>query len=339
MSESRATNRDRIGRLLRLAGPRPGAPPETERRVHAAVHEVWRERVRWRRRRRVLVRGGLAMAAAASVIAVLGALYWPLFERAPAYEGPVATVEAISGPVRTWSPDARLGTPGAPLRVGDTVVAGAVVDTGVLGRAALRLTGGHSVRLDFGTRLEPASPGSLVLERGALYFDSGPAAAASDPVIVRTPLGAVQDIGTQFEVRLDEERIRVRVREGSVHLDHDEQSWEAGAGVELTLDTSGSLSRRSVPIYGPDWNWILDVAPAFELEGSTLEAFLAWVSRETGWTTRFAAGVSGTPAAEIVLYGTIEGMRPDEALDAVLPTCGLAHRLQEGTLVLEAAES
>ena len=32
------------------------------------------------------------------------------------------------------------------------------------------------------------------------------------------------------------------------------------------------------------------------------------------------------------LHGSIDGMTPVEALDAVLPTCGLTHRVDAGTL-------
>ena len=107
-----------------------------------------------------------------------------------------------------------------------------------------------------------------------------------------------------------------------------------GVGTALMLTASGELSRRTTPIYGPEWDWILDVSPSFSLEGETLEAFLGWVSRETGWDLEFA---SETVAASlpVVLHGSVDGMRPNQALEAVLPTCGLTHRLAGGTLRIE----
>jgi hypothetical protein len=66
------------------------------------------------------------------------------------------------------------------------------------------------------------------------------------------------------------------------------------------------------------------------VEGNTLGAFLDWVSREGGWTVTFAD--SGHSAAA---RATKLSVRPDglkgltlvEALEVILPTCGLRHRI------------
>src|SRR2546427_815740 len=82
------------------------------------------------------------------------------------------------------------------------------------GRAALRLDAGPSVRLDAGSDLRLVSAHVLELRRGAVYVDTGArspngsAATASgaegpaSPIEIRTSLGRVRDVGTQFEVRL-----------------------------------------------------------------------------------------------------------------------------------------
>jgi hypothetical protein len=352
-------NGDRIGRLLRLAGPRPIAPHDSEERVRNAVHDVWRESVQGRQRRRFLVRSGFALAAAASIVAMVGLLWQPTIVEEPVFVGSIGRVEAVKGSVWLKDPAAEPGSKGLRLSVGDEVPAGMVVDTGVLGRAALRLTSGSSLRLDRLTRLQGVSDTVVALEAGALYFDSGATDAAveaslestqlaASQVEVRTELGVVQDIGTQFEVRLvpsDAERaaaaepgaqMRVRVREGLVNLDRNGESYDAGAGVELMVDSGGDLSRRQVAVFGPDWEWILTVAPPFEIEGSTLQAFLGWVSRETGLQPSFADADTEGSSSEVVLHGSILGMRPDQALEAVLPTCRLEHRLDSGILVIEA---
>lgn len=243
-------------------------------------------------------------------------------------------VEAVTGTVRLVS-DAR--DEGRQLEVGDLIESGTLIDTGAEGRAAVRMASGSSLRLDHDTRLRGLTDVAVELESGALYFDSSGGEEA-DPIEVRTPFGVVHDVGTLFEVRLGERRMRVRVREGAVNLDRDGRIHDAEAGIELTVDADGALSRRSVAIFGPDWEWILAVAPGFELEGTTLDSFLAWINRETGWSPRFLDPEAAEGAASVVLHGSIEGMRPTQALEAVLPTCGLVHRLDGGILVIQAED-
>ncbi len=322
---------DHIGRLLRLAGPRPAAPHEREARVRESVRLEWRASVLQRRRRKWLVGGGVGLAAAAALVALVGVVYRPLATPEPAFGGPVGQVETVAGKVRMRvANDAE-----QVLRVGDVITAGSVIDTGPLGRAAVRMASGSSLRLDRGTRLRGLTDARVALERGAVYFDSG-AAGAGAPMEIQTPLGVVHDVGTQFEVRLEGERMRVRVREGLVNVDRDGRRYDAGAGVELTVDATGALSRRSVPIFGPGWEWILAVAPTFELEGQTLDVFLEWVQRETGLSPSFVDPRTAAGAPGVVVHGSIEGMRPDQALEAVLPTCGLVHRVDSGILVIQA---
>ncbi len=322
---------DHIGRLLRLAGPRPAAPHEREARVKTTVHTEWLAAIRVRRRRKWMIGGGFGLAAAAALLAMVGLVYQPTLAPEPVFEGEVGFFETVSGTVRLHEDSGGE----RPVRVGDVIEAGSVIDTGVLGRAAVRLASGHSLRLDRNTRLRGLSDSAVTLESGALYLDSGDAPIDRSAEI-RTAFGVVYDVGTLFEVRLDREQIRVRVREGAINLDRDGQRYDAEAGIELTVDAGGVLTRRSVPIFGPEWDWILAVAPTFELEGSTLDVFLEWVNRETGWSARFLDPRSEAAAPGVVLHGSVEGMRPDQALAAVLPTCGLVHRVDGGILVIQA---
>ena len=322
---------DAIGRLLRLAGPRPSVPRETEDRVRARTHQVWRQELRSRRRRRYLW-PGIGVAAAAGLAFAL--ISRPGIENAtePSQSVLVARLQAATG---TITQSASSGDRSRRVRSGEALFSGSRIDTGTQARAALTLTGGASLRLDTNTRLLLAGERVLVLERGAIYFDSVGDADNVAPLEIQTDLGVIRDIGTQFEVRRGDE-LTIRVREGLVHLDSDRTSHEASVGVELRVSAAGTLSRRTVPIYGPSWDWILDVAPTFALEGHTLDSFLAWVSRETGWTMEFVDRAVADSSADVVLHGSIEGLRPDRALDAVLPTCSLEHRFEGGILLIQA---
>jgi hypothetical protein len=318
---------DAVARLIRLAGPRPDVPDERARRVKAAVRGRWQEEVRARRRRSRWLLG--ALVAAATFLVTLGlAVTRTRVATPPELSVPAATVEVVAGSVGLVAP-AGGGT--VRLGLGDLVPARSTVSTGADSRAAFRLASGASLRVDRATRLTIASAQDVLLEQGTVYVDNA-AAGARGSLQVRTGLGVLQDIGTQFEVRVGESVLRLRVREGTVRLFRSTGSETAGAGVELTVDARRQVVRRSVPAAGHEWAWTIAIAPSFALEGRRLPEFLRWAVRETGWRLEFASPQIEESMRDVVLHGSVGGLAPEQALAAVLPTCGLAFRVEDGAL-------
>jgi hypothetical protein len=81
------------------------------------------------------------------------------------------------------------------------------------------------------------------------------------------------------------------------------------------------------------------VAPEFELEGHTLGEFLDWAAAEHGLRVEFEDPAVRPRAVATVLHGSVRGMDPDEALDTVLPTCGLRHSLRDDVLLIARTEA
>jgi len=310
-------------RLLRLAGQRQPVPPERESRVRAAVRAQWRRGLIARRRQRWLW-AAVPLAAAALVVLAVGGL---LRRGAPGVV--VASVDAVVGRVRVDAPVAA-----AEPVVGTVLRAGSVVESGDDGRIALRMEGVGSVRLDTASRLVLDAPGRVVLERGAVYLDSGPA-HRGEALTVVTAFARVRDIGTQLEVRLFDSTVRVRVREGGASLERAGRLGTVGSSQEATVAGEGVLRVRPLAAGDPGWQWILAIAPPFRLEGSTAVSFLSWATRETGLELRWAKPELAAAAASIALHGDIAGLRPDEAPAVVLATCGLTCRVEGGTLVVD----
>ena len=50
--------------------------------------------------------------------------------------------------------------------------------------------------------------------------------------------------------------------------------------------------------------------------------------------SRTEAKYVGRPLTD-VLRGSIDGLTPEQALEAILPTCGLAHRIANGTVTID----
>ncbi len=319
-----------LASLLRAAGPRPEPPARDKEVVKAAALAQWQWTVRQERRRRVFRRASVALAAAALAVVILQ----PGLRRQLGLgrSVPLGTVEVAMGDV-----SGGLGTESRPLTVGTDLFPGSLVETAEVGvgsagsRALLRLVGGSGLRLDDGSRLRLLAEGVLALDRGAIYVDSGPGGAA---VEIHTPLGEVRDIGTRFEVRLEEgsSSLRVRVRDGEVELKHAGVTHVAGAGEEMLQGADGTFARGAVKPYGEAWDWVVAILPRFVIEGRSLAEFLRWVAHEGGWELRYSDPSLEAMAAEVVLYGSVEGLALEDAAAAMLAGSGLTHRLTDGAL-------
>ena len=161
--------------------------------------------------------------------------------------------------------------------------------TGSDGRVALALAGERVAST--GSRHENHSRGAQRIEvlAGAVYVDAGLTRASSQSLQIDTPAGAVRHLGTQYEIRLLQPGTRIRVREGRVELsDRSGSTEQLAAGEQLIVSANGIHERAMVAADAPDWSWVTAVAPPFDIEGRSLNEFLAWVSRETGVEVAFA---------------------------------------------------
>lgn len=323
-------------RLLRLGGMRAEVPTDREDRVRRAFLDECRASARARvvRRRTVTAAAVLSMAAAAT----LAVRVWLPREVTPPVGSTVAIVEQLEGSgARVSGQRASTATQIGP---SDTLHAGDQIETGATGRVSLRLSHGVSLRVDRGSRARLVSASAIELGAGAVYVDSGPQAPelkndARNTLEVHTSLGIVRDIGTQFEIRLNDSSLRVRVRSGVVEVRGTARAEEVSArsGTELTVGPAGVTSRAVAP-YGPDWAWAASLGPAFETEGRPLDAFLQHVCREQGWTLTYADAKLARDASGMILHGSTAGLQPSDALTVALATTGLTHRLDHGELLI-----
>ena len=322
------TTDDEVAVLVRLAGTSdPIEPLDKDRiaRVRTAVHDAWRDDyvARQLKMRRLRLTGVGLLAVTASIV-IATAIWRPVRTPAPVpVKVPtlVAHIDQVTGA-------------SAPFTTGDAVTSGSTVTTSV-GTLTMTLTSGVNLRLDAATSARVDSLTDVVLERGGMYVDG------ASPISIHTPAGVVHDVGTQFEVRLEDGGVRIRVRDGQVAVTYaNGVDARAVAGEELFSKSDGSygsISRRSIATTGTDWAWAERAAPPFSVEGKTLGAFLDWVTREGAWTVTFADPGFSETARATVLHGRpnlLKGDTPAEALDVILPTCGLRHRIDRNRVVI-----
>jgi ferric-dicitrate binding protein FerR (iron transport regulator) len=314
--------------LLRMSGARSAMPAFREARVRAAVHSRWRLDTRRRIVRTRALIASLSLVSAAALVVIAG--------RIPARDQPrtaigdiVATVEEIDGSPRRVQGTAD-GSIAKDLADKDPVRSGEWVETDAGARVALRFADGTSVRLDVGSRVRPLSAGAIELSAGAVYVDTG---RESGRFEVRTPIATAHDIGTQFELRLMDRALRLRVRSGLVELRDGPRSVAGRGGTEVTFSDTGAVS-RPIAAHGSEWDWTAAISPPLKIEGLALASFLESMSREHGWALVYGDPSLAREAAGIVLHGSVERLSPREALDVTLRTSGLKHRLDAGELVV-----
>jgi hypothetical protein len=319
-----------VGQVIGRAGPRPPIESARAARVRAAVESAWRAAVRRRRRRRRAAWLGAGLASAAAVIV---AVWRPWSAGAPApvavTPATVATVTAVNGDVSRNSADGR----SARIAVGESIAAGVWFEARESGMAAVSLAGGGDVRIDRGSRIRFDASRVLALERGRIYLD---VVASQGGVTIATPAGVVRDVGTRFEVQMADGTLRLRVREGAVQLDRVGRTDRTSAGTEVAV-TGEIVTTRAATRYGPSWDWITLAAPAFKVEGATLDAFLTWAVREGGWTLDVPEAGVRDRARGTVLHGDVAGLTAAEAVAVVLPTCGLRATWSTGRMVVRTA--
>ena len=319
-----------IERVLKSAGLREKPPADVERAVREQLRGQWRDVVAERSRRG---RQRVAYALAAGVVAAVVGV-WAIAPRFADSPVAVASVALASGDLRVTSGWLDRWH---DVSTGQALLEGQTLETGPDGRGALALPGGISARVARGSRLIVAARDRLELARGTIYVDSGPVPTPAAPLAVVTPSGTVRHVGTQYEVRLLPAGVRVRVRDGTIEWRSSGGTLErSGAGEQLTISNDGRVERTSVPGYGAAWDWTLEAAPSIDIEGMPLSRFLAWAARETGRGIAYATPEVEREAAGIVVHGSITGLTPPEALDAVLATTNVQARVSGGSLVVDA---
>jgi ferric-dicitrate binding protein FerR (iron transport regulator) len=307
-----------IAALLRAVGSRPAASAEAMAAARTAVEAEWRATVAARQRRRQFT--GWAMAASVALGAVAVWLVRPLVQPEAQV---VASLARVVGGVEENTGDGRW----TPLAATDGIASGTRLRTASGGRAALRMANGVELRLDSRTLLAFEDATHATLEGGAVYVDSGaPGGAPGPDFVLDTPAGSVRHLGTQYQARYVNGDLQVAVREGRIAVDRTSGNVVAHAGEQITL-ADGDVTRAALAPNAADWSWVADVTPPFSIEGRSVEDFLIWVARETGRTIVYTSGEAAQQSRSVTLRGTVEGLTPDQAVQAVLSTTSLQPEL------------
>ncbi len=331
MTDKRSQNSDPFSNeneLLTSALRMPALNQDALERVSVAVEREWRaatsgaaagtQRTAPSSRRRWF-------ALAAAVVAAVGVVSW--IARPPAQAalfGSVSRTDEGALSVLSAHYPGRNLTQGGELRVGDRLTA--------QGPALVALARGGTLRISATSELAVISRGQIALERGLIYLDFPSGTGAGDPLRIITKAGAIEHIGTEFEVLSDDAAVRVRVREGRIRFVGRTGAVVADAGTELLAAPGKAIVQRPIETYGSDWLWTAALAPDYEIEGSSLIGFLRWVSRELGRPLNFADANARQIADRTILHGSVRHQAPIDAMSNVLATTSLTYEIRGGAI-------
>jgi ferric-dicitrate binding protein FerR (iron transport regulator) len=288
-------------------------------RIRAATQAEFEQR--YQRRSRVFTLQRVSLAAAVVLVAIIGALTLQPVAPSPVVGSIVRIDSGVVDASMQW-PFYRALHVGGTLHVGEKLTAG--------GAALVRLDRGGTFRVASGTRFDVTQPNELRLDSGRIYFDFP---LGVHGFVVRSAVGTVEHLGTQFEVALVDEGMRVRVREGAVRVHSASGTELADAGTEILVQhATPPVVRQPVPSYGPNWAWVDSIAPDFDIEDRPLADFLTWVGRETGRRIDFGDERARELALRTRLHGSVHGLEPMQALDRVLSTTTLRFEIHDDTI-------
>ena len=317
MTEKPNTSHDRdedssVPALLREIGSRPMPTEDVMASVRQAVHAEWQLSLAQRARRMRVVKYAAAACVIAGLVGLIG------IQLGQMNRDPVATIARMDGPFEITVSDEDW----QPASTDTALLKGARVRTGATAHAALSIAD-VSLRMDADTRIALLSPDRISLERGAIYVDGGiddRSAAKQDALVIETPAGSVQHLGTQYQVRLSPEATSVSVREGRVQIDHSTGTLQVTPGERIVLTNDGTVQRSRVTDPGDAWGWAIAIAPAFDIERQPLSHFLGWAARELGKELEYESDNVRVRADGLILRGSVEDLPPEQALAAVLAT-------------------
>jgi len=326
-----------FAKLMKLAGERPEIPLSIESRVYHRVQEEWKnstvepnadkvyEKVHktWRRDalRGTILRWLLpAGVAATAVIAML------------MVSTPEPPVVQVAGTISRVVGTGRLSS---EYPEGTAVHAGEVISTGFGEGVSLLLARSESLRIDENTQLRVDAADQFTLLGGRVYADTGEFVYRTGGLKIETEFGLVTDVGTQFSVTATDLSLDVAVREGRVDVQSETDSYAARMGERLTLIQGEGAELVDLDTHDVYWNWIVDLTPVFDMTNKSLLDFLKWAARETGRDLQFESDESRMFAMRTDVHGSIDGLTPDEALEAILATTTVRYRIEEDKVVIE----
>ena len=308
-------NEEYIETLLKTAGSRPEPDAEMMESIRLATQDAWLETVNKQKRKQHITWFSWATAAT-FCICMLGFMATQLSFQAPEEAAALAHVSYSKG---EFEINRQIHPLDRPIRIGDAV------STGVDSLLSLMLDDKTRLTLAPSTVIEFTALAEINLSAGRVYIDS-PDATTS--IIIHTDWGSIEDIGTLYEVGVDQE-LFVAVREGKVKLDLGDKQilaeFSDDVGDVIMVDRNQKITRTQIASTDEQWQWAQQAIPYLNLDGVTVSELLFWVSRVSGKKVVYENAMVERAAKNTHLHGgQLNPSQIDTHLPAILKTTRLS---------------
>lgn len=335
-TEHTTSDDESFANLMKLAGERPEISLSVESRVYHQVQQEWKrttvepsvekvyEKVHrtWRREalRGRILRWLVPAGIAASAVIAMMVVSQPELPAAQV----AGTISRVVGAdsLKSEHPE------------GSSVHAGEIISTGPGEGVSLLLARNESLRIDENTQLRIDAADQFSLLGGRIYADTGQFVYREGGLKIETAFGLVTDVGTQFSVAMRDDTLDVAVREGRVDVRNDSDRYAARMGERLTLTQGEVGTIAALDTHDDYWNWVAELTPAFDMTNKSLLDFLKWAARETGRDLQFESDESRMFAMRTDVHGSVDGLTPEEALEAILATTSVRYQIADDKIVI-----
>lgn len=309
---------------------RERAPAEDETAVRKALHSEWLEITRRTKRRKYFT---YSLAASVVLATVVG--FNLVNQNRPALPlQQIAELKKQSGDIFVHQIGGQ--SSGSTRLSNSHLYAGQVLNTGQNARLAIEMSGGETLKINENTRLAFTSANQLELLSGQIYVDSHQSKlpiGGNNSLLIKTNVGVIQHLGTQYLATSNDSGVTISVREGKVLLATNRSETITTPGQQLNIGRSGEISIIAIATHGPIWEWTELVTPEFTLDGRSAHDFITWVGRETGHKVQYAPDGAELLAHSTELRGSFD-LQPMRALELMLQTSDLEPIVENGSILI-----
>lgn len=197
--------------------------------------------------------------------------------------------------------------------------------------ASVTLTDNSQLRINQNTIIEVISPLKINLVAGEIYIDADKS-TGKNRLIIKTPQGIVQHIGTRYLLKANERKLLLAVRNGMVKIKGNQLKQQVNAGKKLNIEDSGEF--KISPISNNDnlWKWTLVAAGPFISQGKTLNDFVVWYAHENGYKINWNANEINTK--RVKLSGKVSKLNKSQQIKAVFLSTKFNYEINQGILTI-----
>jgi len=304
-----------LPRLFRALGPMPALPADMKQRWEATFSAELSIQNAARRRRRARITIGWA---ATVLVVVASGLFVLLRPTEPSPQ--IASVTRVTGVVGLA--DSFDGQVARAITIGEELGPDQL-RTGDRSSLALRYRDAD-VRLNSNTAVV-LHPMRLQLLHGDIYVDAGVGPHRGPAVVIETSFGTLTHVGTQFLVTATDSEMRAAVREGAVAVSvgGERRTIDDTDGATEIVVSAAGIATRHVSSSSGMWDWTVEAAPGYSVDGRSADEFLVWATRQMGVQLQYADEAARIHSKTAVLHGNVAAMSVAQGLAVLNATTHL----------------